>query len=116
MYQPISPKLLKEKIGQPLWVIPLHNAVRRGTPLREQIRSAEIEKVGTKMVTLKSIGKANLDGTINSYNSGYLCFLSEQEAHDYLDCEEFIKDLKYNINFHKISIEKIKEIKKIINS
>lgn len=117
MSKPLEPNELKALKGQEVWLIPLHNSVRRGTSLFEQVRSGIIEKCGSKMFHLKNHdGGYMFDyGYLNSSNYGYLPFKTKQDALDYLEVEEFLRNIKFqNLSF--LGIDEVRKIKQIIES
>lgn len=117
MSKPLEPNELKALKGQEVWLIPLHNSVRREKPLNEQIRSGIIEKCGSKMFHLKNdSGGYIFDyGYCNSNNYGYLPFKTKQDALDYLEVKEFLSRIKSQ-DLSLLDIDDVKKIKEIIES
>lgn len=115
MYNKLKTSMLKKMTGETLWVIPLYNARKRlEFDLKKQIKSGAIVKVGSTNITLDNgIGKFNLEGTPDSQNYAYLAFLSKEEALEHIEMEEYINNLKYEMNLTKLSMEQLREIKKI---
>lgn len=116
MSKPLEANELKTLKGQEVWLIPLHNAIKRRTPIIEQITSDILEKCGSKMYHLKKSGGYVFDdGYCNSANYGYLPFRTREDALDYLEVEEFLGKIKYQDLSH-LEIDDVRKIKEIIES
>jgi len=114
----ITSKILKSMIGKEIWTIPLSNAInRQEKDLKKQIESGFIIKVGTAKVELDnySIGSFYIDGRLCNANFGYMPFLSNQDAIDYLDAKDLVHELKHNISFSGLSLDQLRRIENIIN-
>lgn len=109
----LSNKILKTKIGEDIYVIPMQNAVSRRVPLIDQISAHKLLAVGTKKFTAERIGSHFIDGELDSANFGYLPFLTKEDAINHFAIESFKQDIKYSIP-NDITIEDVNAIKKIL--
>lgn len=115
MLESASPTELKKMKGSNIFLIPQTNAVKRNVPLSEQIITAKLVKCGNLKATTDNeyVGSFYIDGECDSNNYGYLPFLTEQEALDFIEVEEFLQAIKYT-NLDHLSAADVRAIKAIV--
>jgi len=99
-------------IGQKIYLIPLGNAKScRNNKLEDQIKEVVIEKIGSTKIYVDNnfIKCFDMNGKLDVHNYGYLPFLSEEKAIEYIKLCNFIIDLK-NLNFSGLQQEKVLKI------
>jgi hypothetical protein len=115
----MTSKDLKEAVGKDIWVIPTGNSVARGgKPLKEQIRKATLEKVGTKTFTFINVengynGSFPIDGGLDKNNYGYIPYLTEQDAKNHFIKIELIEEIN-RLGLNELSLEELNKIKNFI--
>ena len=92
--------------------IPLHNSIKRGKPIIEQIKKFEIESVGKNLIKTKDDNKdrISIDGSIDSNNYGYLAFPTEKDAKEYLKKEELILNINSERLLCQLTFEQVSKI------
>ncbi len=100
------------QVGQTIWLIPVQNSITRGKPLKEQLKEVTITKVGkTQLYTNdRFINQFDMYGKQDKDNYGYLPFVSEEKALEYLELETFISDIR-NLNFRELTQDKLRKLK-----
>ena len=115
----LNKKELKELVGQSIWCIPRMNAVSRSIPLNEQITEFKLIKVGSKRMTIETVGNGGMsgafgiDGGMDVHNYGYYPFASIEDANDYFTDKEIISKIQ-NYHFNGVSHEDILKIQNIL--
>lgn len=110
--KPLELEDLKELIGKEIYLVPKANSISRSSNLSNQIKKDILEKCGKSKFHLKMYGSFYILG-YSANNYGYIPFRTEQEAFNYLEKEQFERDLK-NKNFNGLSSDAVKRIKAII--
>ena len=115
----LTAKELKLLEGNTIWVLPEQNAIRRGQPLKEQIKEMKLIKMGRTKMTISEMGYDRLliypcDGSMTNANYGYKPFATEQDALNHLLGKEIINNIKYMYNLSHLSYEELKAIEAII--
>ncbi len=107
-------KELKDSIGERIAFIPQGNAVKRGTPLKEQVIEAVLTKVGSRYMTLG--GKSYpIDGGYNAHNYGYEPYKTRQEALDRVEARILTQRLKSTeVDWRHLSLTEVLSIQGII--
>lgn len=113
MIQSTQSAELKTKKGESIFLIPQGNAVVRNVSLTQQIITDKLIKCGDIKATCETIGSFYVDGAYDNYNSGYLPFLTMEDAVDYIEAKSFLSEIKY-MDLSNLSIEDVKAIKNII--
>lgn len=114
MIEPAQPSELKAKKGQNIFLLPLGNAFNRKLLLKDQIITDKLVSCGKVKASCENIGSFYIDGEWDSYNCGYLPFLSMQDALDHLECKAFMSEIK-GMDLSHLSVDDVRAIKKIIS-
>ena len=106
---------IKNAVGMSIFLIPQSNAVRKDSQIKKQIEKVVLIKCGSKKARVDNsfIGSFYINGELDSNDYGYLPFLKEEDAINYLEKKEFIFELKHMDLMH-LDINDINKIKKII--
>lgn len=89
----MTAKELKPFIGQIVYLMPISNSIRRGTPVKEQVLEDVLVKVNrTKAYTEHHT--FHIDGDLDVNNYGYKVFTSKQKVAEYFFRQEAIRVIK----------------------
>jgi len=111
----IENKVFKTLVGKNIYGIPLSNSVKRGTPLREQIKEFLVIKVARVNVIISDSGR---DGAtykkegLSNHNCGYDFYETLELADGYFVISDLQKRLSqsYNLGINFSQATRINEI------
>jgi hypothetical protein len=111
---------LKQSIGKEVWIEPLGNLKPRGKDRCETLITGIIQSVSNINVTFeKGVGiygadKIKIDGDFDRHNYGGYIYLTKEDALRSIWRDEFIKDLRYNLNLSPLTYEDCKIIEQML--
>jgi len=109
-------KQFKPLIGQYIAIIPEGNAVAKGVPLEQQIKSVKLLKVGRKNL-LTTEGSYDMTGDLNNHNYGYQHFLSMEDAENHLHKNVWEREISELFRYGESSLtyEQVRSIYGIVH-
>ena len=96
------------------WGIPQGNSICRGKAISEQIKEFKIDSLGKNIIKHSNGGylsktRLSLDGSTDSYYSGYMAYPTKEDALDSLESAYLIQQIKSS-NFTNLTHQQIKSI------